>query len=215
MLLERDADVDEKIVPLELPAEGEPPRRVENIYLEEAARSAFRDPAKAEVGETRDEPSSGIAGAAPAKMPVSEPAGVADEPKPQSTADSSTATEPSKAVPVSVEPSKPLEKLESPTTEPPSESTPKAESKPTSVTAATQGQWTVQLGSFGNEQNALALAARLRQQSISADISQVVINGRTLYRVRSGSFPSREAATRQQVEIQSKLGLNGRVVPDS
>lgn len=74
--------------------------------------------------------------------------------------------------------------------------------------------WSVQVGSFGDIQNAQSLAARLLQRQHSAQVSTLVVNGRTLYRVRVGHLGRREDAEALRVRIEQSMGLNGRVVPD-
>ena len=52
--------------------------------------------------------------------------------------------------------------------------------------AATSGDWTVQLGSFGEEANARRVAQRAGTFGYKAEVSSVRRGGRTLYRVRVG-----------------------------
>ena len=73
--------------------------------------------------------------------------------------------------------------------------------------------WTVQVGSFGDLQNAQSLAARLVQRQHSAQVSTLVVDGRTLYRVRVGQLARREDAEALRLQIEQSMGLNGRVVP--
>ena len=74
--------------------------------------------------------------------------------------------------------------------------------------------WSVQVGSFGDMQNAQSLASRLLQHQHSAQVSTLVVNGRALYRVRVGHLGRREDAEALRVRIEQSMGLNGRVVPD-
>lgn len=81
--------------------------------------------------------------------------------------------------------------------------------------AATKGAgWSVQVGSFRDLQNAQSLAARLRQHQHGAQVSTLVLNGRTLYRVRVGHMARREEAEALRARIEQSMGLNGRVVPN-
>lgn len=73
--------------------------------------------------------------------------------------------------------------------------------------------WTVQVGSFGDLQNAQSLATRLVQRQHSAQVSTLVVDGRTLYRVRVGQLARREDAEALRAQIEQSMGLNGRVVP--
>lgn len=80
---------------------------------------------------------------------------------------------------------------------------------------ATKGAgWSVQVGSFGDLQNAQSLAARLRQHQHDAQVSTLVLDGRTLYRVRVGHMSRREEAEALRARIEQSMGLNGRVVPN-
>ena len=89
-----------------------------------------------------------------------------------------------------------------------------ATAQPTSPAGASGSAWSVQVGSFGDIQNAQSLAARLLQHQHSAQVSSLVVNGRTLYRVRVGHLGRREDAEALRVRIEQSMGLNGRVVPD-
>jgi DedD protein len=60
--------------------------------------------------------------------------------------------------------------------------------------AAAGGGWAVQLGSFGEEENARRLAARVKTYGYKADVSNVRAGGRSLYRVRIGPISARGEA---------------------
>lgn len=95
---------------------------------------------------------------------------------------------------------------------------PANESKPAAATAtrpaaaapattqAAAGKWWVQLGSFSSEQNAQALARKLRDAGYSIDVSRIRSNGKDLHRVRAGPVNDRAAAT----ALQKKLGAAGQ-----
>lgn len=87
-----------------------------------------------------------------------------------------------------------------------------AKPAPAAAPVAVAG-WTVQVGSFGDLQNAQSLAARLLQRQHSAQVSTLVVDGRTLYRVRVGQLARREDAETLRSQIEQSMGLNGRVVP--
>jgi DedD protein len=59
---------------------------------------------------------------------------------------------------------------------------------------AAAGDWTVQLGSFGEEANARRLAQRVGTFGYKAEVSSYRSGGRTLYRVRVGPQATRAAA---------------------
>ena len=74
------------------------------------------------------------------------------------------------------------------------------------------GMWAVQLGSFGNQQNAERLAADLRKQGFAAFLSQLSTATGQLHRVRIGPQKDRESAE-AIAEKLAKAGHKGQVVP--
>jgi DedD protein len=68
--------------------------------------------------------------------------------------------------------------------------------KPASAPAArpAQGDWVVQLGSFGEEANAKRLAQRVNTYGFKPEVSSVRSSGRAMYRVRMGPYGSRAQA---------------------
>jgi len=74
------------------------------------------------------------------------------------------------------------------------------------------GMWAVQLGSFGNQQNAERLAADLRKQGFAAFLSQLSTDSGELHRVRIGPQKDRESAE-AMAERLAKAGHKGQVVP--
>lgn len=76
--------------------------------------------------------------------------------------------------------------------------------------AEPEGEWTVQVGSFGKQANADAQVARLKELGFNAYVSRYSDGRHTLYRVRSGGFESREAAAAEAAKIKSKSGQNAR-----
>jgi DedD protein len=80
------------------------------------------------------------------------------------------------------------------------------------VTASPTGMWAVQLGSFGNQDNAEKLAADLRKQGFAAFLSQLSADAGQLHRVRIGPQKDRESAE-AMAERLKKAGHTGQVVP--
>ena len=78
--------------------------------------------------------------------------------------------------------------------------------------ASTTGMWAVQLGSFGDKNNAEKLAADLRKQGFAAFLSQLSTNSGELQRVRIGPQKDRESAEAMAGRLQ-KAGHKGQVVP--
>ena len=63
-----------------------------------------------------------------------------------------------------------------------------------STNTLTDGVWMVQLGSFGDEQNAQRLAERVETFGLATQVSAYVTNSRTIFRVRVGPVLNRESA---------------------
>jgi DedD protein len=77
--------------------------------------------------------------------------------------------------------------------------------------------WAVQLGSFGDKQNAERLAAAVSQNGFPAYLMSLEQSGKTLYRVRVGPRDSRAQAS-ELAERLAKAGYKGQVMqqrPDS
>ncbi|MGI9202010.1 MAG: SPOR domain-containing protein, partial [Woeseiaceae bacterium] len=74
------------------------------------------------------------------------------------------------------------------------------------------GMWAVQLGSFGDQDNADKLAADLRKQNFTAFLSKLSTSSGELHRVRIG--PQKDRASAEAVAKQLlKAGHKGQVVP--
>ena len=82
---------------------------------------------------------------------------------------------------------------------------------PKAEAAAVVGDWTVQLGSFGEEANARRLAQRASTFGYKAEVSSYRSSGRTLYRVRVGPQATRAAADAAASALRAH-GLDARVV---
>ena len=81
--------------------------------------------------------------------------------------------------------------------------------------AATAGSpWTVQAGSFSSQDNAEALAARLRQLGFPSYVSRHSDGATTHYRVRVGGFPSRGAAQAMADDVRAKTGEPAAPTPN-
>ena len=92
---------------------------------------------------------------------------------------------------------------------------PQREAEPSPVPStrtSSTGMWAVQLGSFGNQQNAERLAADLRKQGFAAFLSQLPTDSGQLHRVRIGPQKDRESAEAMAARLQ-KAGHKGQVVP--
>ena len=77
----------------------------------------------------------------------------------------------------------------------------------TGAAPAATGGWAVQLGSFGEEENARRLASRAKTYGYKADVSSFRAGSRSLYRVRVGPMAARGEAD----AAASALGAHGFV----
>lgn len=80
------------------------------------------------------------------------------------------------------------------------------------VEASATGMWAVQLGSFGNQENAERLAAELRREGHAAFLSQVSTSSGQLHRVRVGPQKDRAAADAVAAKLR-EAGHDVKVLP--
>jgi len=100
-----------------------------------------------------------------------------------------------------------------PTAAPPPKSTasPPAAATPPVARIDAKGDWVVQLGSFGEEDNAKRLAQRVNVYGYKPDVSNHRSSGRAMYRVRVGPYASR-AQAEATASALSAHGFVGQVV---
>jgi len=72
--------------------------------------------------------------------------------------------------------------------------------------------WSIQLGSFQNEENATRLREELRKQNYRSYILHARTNEGEIYRVFVGPSSSKEALNEMATEIEESLKLKGRIV---
>jgi DedD protein len=84
--------------------------------------------------------------------------------------------------------------------------------QPATDESSSTGMWAVQIGSFGNQQNAERLAAELRKQGQAAFLSQVMTPDGQRHRVRIGPQKDRAAAEAVAAELR-KAGHDVKVLP--
>jgi DedD protein len=94
----------------------------------------------------------------------------------------------------------------------PDKPAPKPDKAQSDTAASATGMWAVQLGSFGNQQNAERLAADLRKQGYAAFLSQLPTQDGALHRVRVGPQKDRDSAEDMAARLM-KAGHKGQVVP--
>jgi DedD protein len=80
-------------------------------------------------------------------------------------------------------------------------------------TPAELAAWTVQVGSFGDEANAMALRDRLRKKRYSAYVDALTANGKSFYRVRVGPMIQRTEAETAQARLAKEERIKGLVMP--
>ena len=90
--------------------------------------------------------------------------------------------------------------------------TPPSTAKVEASAASETGMWAVQLGSFGNRENAERLAADLRKQGYAAFLSQLSTSNGSLHRVRIGPQKDRTSAEATAARLL-QAGHQGQVVP--
>lgn len=89
---------------------------------------------------------------------------------------------------------------------------PARQSVPPPPASATQGPWTVQVGSFSQPDNAQALQQRLATEGFEAFVSRVATDAGTMHRVRVGPVPARDAADRLLQRLRDAGHAGARVV---
>ena len=72
--------------------------------------------------------------------------------------------------------------------------------------------WSLQLGSFEKEDNAIRLRAQLRDQNYRSYILHANTNDGEIYRVFVGPSSSKETLVEMNQEIEARLKLKGRIV---
>lgn len=171
---------------LQLPAAQEPvPMRTQTLKLGEPPAAA--QPA-ATVTEKTEAPAETVVAAA----------------TPESTQPATTTAQASVAPPTTPA---------APTPKPAAAETPRKPVAPpaAAATSTAKGDWTVQLGSFGDEGNARRLAERASTFGYKTNVASYKANGKTMYRVRVGAYGSR-AQAEATASALSAHGLTARVV---
>lgn len=129
--------------------------------------------------------------------PIPERPRVIDKPEPPQS-------EP-EASPTPVEPLKPTTEAK-----PKPEPEPIPESKPAST--GDPVAWVVQVGSFSQSANALALRDKLRRNGFTAFVEKYRDKGKTSYRVRVGPELKRSTAEKHLQQLDKKLKLKGIIM---
>jgi DedD protein len=141
-------------------------------------------------------------------VPVATSGKLPEEDKPTPERPEPAVAEPQQTAAVTEEPETPQPVQQPAAEEPPGDNI----QAPPEPAASATGMWAVQLGSFGNQENADKLAADLRKQNYTAFLSKLSTGDGDLHRVRIGPQKDRESA--EQVAAQlAKAGHKGQVVP--
>lgn len=74
-----------------------------------------------------------------------------------------------------------------------------------------EGAWVLQLGSFGNADNARKLRSNVRDRGYNAHLQEVTRGGTTLVRVFSGPFADKTEAERAKAVLDPAFGVNALV----
>ncbi|MDX1633124.1 MAG: SPOR domain-containing protein [Marinobacter sp.] len=74
-----------------------------------------------------------------------------------------------------------------------------------------EGAWVVQLGSFGNADNARRLRDKVREKGYDSHLQRVEQGGTTFTRVFVGPYVDKAAAEKAKRELDAGFGLNGLV----
>lgn len=134
-----------------------------------------------------------------------------DEPAAQSAQGTSDSEERDAAKPAKPEPAKPeLDKPEPMATKEP-ESPESTEPEDAEFTRSLEGAWVVQLGSFGNSDNARGLRDEVRKKGYGSHLQEVVRGDNTLTRVFSGPFANKSKAEAAKQALDKAFGLNSLV----
>jgi DedD protein len=75
--------------------------------------------------------------------------------------------------------------------------------------------WVVQVGSFGQSANAMALRDRLRKSGFNAFVEKFQDRGKSSYRVRVGPELKRENAEKQRERLDKQFQLKGIIMGNS
>ncbi|GGE72769.1 hypothetical protein GCM10011533_26430 [Streptosporangium jomthongense] len=86
-----------------------------------------------------------------------------------------------------------------------------AEQTSAEFTRSLEGAWVVQLGSFGNSDNARRLRDKVREKGYSSHLQEVVRGDTTLTRVFSGPFADKSKAEAAKRALDEAFSLNSLV----
>lgn len=181
-----------------LPApDGPLPVRQQTLSLEAAKSDAATTEPRPESAEPATPSSAAadtvVAAAEPILTPTPAPAQEsATPPKPAAPVQESAAP-PKQSTPAPVKPITDRNSPQRVASAAPAAATP-SPSSPSSQPAPARGDWVVQLGSFGAEDNAKKLAEKAKVYGYKPEVAGFRASGRAMYRVRVGPYKSRAEA---------------------
>ena len=155
----------------------------------ETARSSLQLPAAEEPMPMRTQTLRLGNAPEPAAAPATETVAAASPPEGEAEARAGEHTAPGETSAVAATRTEPAR-----TAPPAAQPAPAAATPPKPTPAAAGGDWTVQLGSFGEEANARRAAQHAGTFGYKAEVSSFKSGGRTLYRVRVGPQRTRAEA---------------------
>ncbi|MEX0730884.1 MAG: SPOR domain-containing protein [Aquisalimonadaceae bacterium] len=142
----------------------------------------------------------------PIRAPERDTAAAAPEPTSQPTEPASESPEP---VP---EPDEVPEPPADAVTESEPEPEPEPEPQPRPPASAELASFAVQVGSFRNQDNAMGLRNRLRDQGFSAFVEEATAGGNPIYRLRVGPVVDRAEAEELARRLRQTADLDGLIV---
>ncbi|WP_417514883.1 SPOR domain-containing protein [Marinobacter sp.] len=134
-----------------------------------------------------------------------------EEPAAQPVPDSRANTAPQATESAKAEPAPSASPQEKPVAPVQTESPDQAEPASAEFTRSLEGAWVVQLGSFGNADNARRLRDKVREKGYNSHLQEVVRGDNTLTRVFSGPFTEKTEAESAKRALDEAFSLNSLV----
>jgi DedD protein len=181
-----------------LPApDGPLPVRQQTLSLEAAKSDATTTDPRPESAEPATPSSAAadtvVAAAEPILTPTPAPAQESTTPPKPAAPVQESAAPPKQSTPAPVKPITDRNSPQRVASAAPAAATP-SPSSPSSQPAPARGDWVVQLGSFGAEDNAKKLAEKAKVYGYKPEVAGFRASGRAMYRVRVGPYKSRAEA---------------------
>lgn len=101
------------------------------------------------------------------------------------------------------------------TVEPAPEPEPTPPPEPADSSPAPKSGWSVQIASYDNVADADARVAKLKERKMKAYRVAALIRGKNWYRVKVGSYPSKDAAAKARTELARILGTRDLMITEA